>query len=264
MPTEVELQDLAFQALDELCSSLTPEEWAMPTDCPGWDVKDNISHIIGTESSLLGRPAPEHDPGTKPHVRNPIGAGNEVQVDYRRSRTPEEVLAEFRDVTAERMKIIGAMTDDDLAGESWTPIGQGTVRDLLAIRVMDCWVHEQDIRRAVGKPGDLEGPLAEHAFARHSMAIPFVIGKKVGPPDATTFVYDVKGMGTIQVGMDGKRANPLDAPPSDATVKFTLDLETFNRLCCGRGALEELIPHVTVEGDEELGRKTLELSNFMI
>ena len=136
MPSVVELQGMAFGALDELCSSLRPEEWERQTDCPGWSVKDNLSHVIGTESMLLGRPAPEHDPGEKAWVRNPIGANNEVQVDYRRPWPPEKVLEEFREVAAERMKALGAMSEADLDGESWTPIGQGTVRDLIAKRLL--------------------------------------------------------------------------------------------------------------------------------
>ena len=264
MTTVVDLQETAFNALDELCSSLTPDEWTKRTDCPGWDVKDNLSHIIGTESSMLGRPAPDHDPGEKPWIRNPIGANNEIQVDYRRSRTPEQVLDEFREVSGERMKVLRSMSDADLDAESWTPIGQGTVRDMVAIRVMDCWVHEQDIRRAVGKPGGLTGPVAEHAFGRHSQAMGFVVGKKAGAPDGTTVVFDVAGFGEVPIGVEGKRANRLDSVPESADVKLSMDLETFNCLCCGRGDPAALSSRVQITGDDGLARSILENMNFMI
>ncbi|MGH7856293.1 MAG: maleylpyruvate isomerase family mycothiol-dependent enzyme, partial [Candidatus Binatia bacterium] len=249
---------------DELCSSLGPADWEAETDCPGWSVKDNLSHIVGTESMLLGRQAPDHDPGPKPWVHNPVGTNNEVQVDYRRSWPAEKVLEEFREVTGERMKALRAMSEAELDAESWTPIGQGTVRDLVAIRVMDCWVHEQDMRRATSKPGSLDGPVAEHAFARHSTALPFVVGKKVGPPEGTSVVFDVKGFGAVAVGTDGKRARSLDAVPGDPTVKLTMDLETFSRLCTGRGDAAALADQVTIEGDEALGRKIVGEMNFMI
>jgi uncharacterized protein (TIGR03083 family) len=264
MSNVVELQELVFRALDELCSSLSDEEWGRPTDLPGWTVKDNLSHINGTESNMLGRPAPEHDPGQKDWIRNPIGASNEVQVDYRRSWPPQKVLDEFREVSAERLQRLKAMSDDELGAESWTPIGQGTVEDMVAIRVMDCWVHDQDIRRAVGKPGDLVGPVAQHAFDRHSSAMPFVVGKKVGPPDGTTVVFDVPGFGETGIGVDGKRANRLDAAPDAPTVRLTMDLETFNRLCTGRGEPSELASGVKIEGDEEIGRRIVDQMNFMI
>ena len=74
--------------LEEVADFEIIHEWEKTTDCPGWSVKDNLSHIIGTEATILGRPAPDHDPGEKPWIRNPVGAGNEIHVDYRRSRTP--------------------------------------------------------------------------------------------------------------------------------------------------------------------------------
>jgi uncharacterized protein (TIGR03083 family) len=263
-PTVVELQRMVFAALDDLCSSLSEEEWAAQTECPGWSVQDNLSHIIGTESVILGRPAPEHDAGSKPWIKNPIGEGNEVQVDFRRSWPPAKVLAEFREVVAERMSGLEALSPDDLRGESWTPTGPGTVADLVSIRVMDCWVHEQDIRRAVNKPGGLEGPVAAHAFGRHSGAIPFVVGKKAGAPDGSTVVVDVAGNDPIAVGVDGKRASRLDHLPDDPTVRLQMDLETFNRLCCGRGDVAEVGQGVQIDGDRELGQRIIDNFAFMI
>ena len=260
----VALQIQVFRDIEGLLESLELAEWALPTDCPGWSVQDNVSHIIGTESMILGREAPAHDPGEKDWVKNPIGANNEIQVDYRRSWTPEKVLDEYREVTSERIKILEAYSDDDLAADSWTPVGPGTVRDLIAVRVMDCWVHEQDIRRAVGKPGGLDTPVAAHAFGRHRSAIPFVVGKKVGAPDGTTVVVDVAGQPPFAVGVEGKRANLLDDVPADPDVRLETDLETFNRLCCGRGDPAELAKNVKIEGDEALGRSVLASQNFMI
>ncbi len=262
----VDKQETQLRALDDLCSSLTPEEWATETECPGWSVQDNLSHIVGTEAMLLGREAPAHEPGEKPWVHNPIGAGNEVQVDFRRSWPPEKVLEEYRQVSEERIKAIRDMTEEDLQAESWTPIGPGTVADLLAVRIMDMWVHEQDIRRAIGKPGGLDGPIAEHAFTRHSMALPFVVGKKVGAPAGTTVVYEVTGAagGTVAIGTDGKRASALEEIPDAPTVKLSTDLQTFNQLCCGRGDLIELAGRVTIEGNQDLGRKIIEQNNFMV
>jgi uncharacterized protein (TIGR03083 family) len=260
----VELQEKVFSAIDDLCSSLIDDEWAAQTECPGWSVQDNLSHIIGTESMILGRPAPEHEPGEKPWIRNPIGANNEVQVDYRRSWPPSQVLDEFREITGERMKALRGMSDDELDGESWTPIGPGTVRDLVAIRVMDCWVHEQDMRRAVGKPGSLQGPVASHAFGRHSGAMPYVVGKKVGAPDGTTVVIEVDGFDPVAVGVEGKRANRLETVPGQPSVRLAMDLETFNRLCCGRGDPAEVGKNVTITGDGSLGRRIVDQMNFMV
>lgn len=257
--------EAVWASIAELCGGLSDDQWGVATDCPGWDVKDNLSHLVGIESMLLGRPAPEHTPANTDHIRNEIGQANEIQVDVRRSKPPAEVLAEFREVTAARLEQLRGWGPDDFAKETWTPMGPGTVLDFLQIRIFDSWVHEQDIRRAVGRPGDLEGPVAEHAFGRISSAMPFVVGKKVAPPDGTTVVFEITGPagGTIPVGVEG-RAKVLDAVPADPTVTLTMDLAAFNRLGCGRGDPAEIVAEVTIAGDEDLGRRIVEQMTFMI
>ena len=60
-----------------LCDGLTDEQWARPTDCPGWSVQDNVAHMIGTERMLLGEQPDAPPVDDAPHVRNDIGKANE-------------------------------------------------------------------------------------------------------------------------------------------------------------------------------------------
>src|SRR4030095_1824091 len=94
------------------------------------------------------------------------------------------------------------------------------MRSFLPIRIFDNWVHEQDIRRAVGRPGHFAGPVAEHALERVARAMSFVVGCKVRPSPDTTVVFEVTGpLGrTLALGMEGERAMPLDPPPAVPTV----------------------------------------------
>ncbi len=39
----------------KVCDGLTEEQWNAPTDLPGWSVKDNLAHMIGTERMLHGQ-----------------------------------------------------------------------------------------------------------------------------------------------------------------------------------------------------------------
>ncbi len=52
----------AWASIAQLCSELQESQWKTGTDCPGWSVQDQVSHLAGTESRLLGRPAPDHVP----------------------------------------------------------------------------------------------------------------------------------------------------------------------------------------------------------
>ncbi len=146
----VDMMEAVWNSIDALGQGFSESQWKTPTDCPNWSVQDQLSHLVGSESRILGRPAPEHTPAETGHVRNEIGARNEEQVDWRRSWPGARVLEEFREVTAERLVGLRAMTPEDFAAETETPIGPGTVADFLRIRIFDAWIHEQDIRRAVG------------------------------------------------------------------------------------------------------------------
>src|SRR3954463_15737526 len=113
-----------WASLDALLASLSEEEWKRPTGCPGWTVQDNVSHLVDYESRLLGRPAPERPDNattaTAEHIKNDMGRGNEIGVDPRRSRTGEQVLDEFRDVTAERIATLARLTTEELDAETQT------------------------------------------------------------------------------------------------------------------------------------------------
>src|SRR5688572_161204 len=131
----VDALDEEWRSIVDLCAGLNEQEWKTETECPGWSVQDNVAHLIGIESTIMGTPPPDHTPPEGPHIKNDIGRSNEVAVDARRGRTGAEVLDEFRDVAQQRIETLRGMTDDDFSAESWTPAGPGTVRDLLPFRI---------------------------------------------------------------------------------------------------------------------------------
>lgn len=50
----VDLLDEAWTSISELCGELDEAMWDLPTDLPGWSVKDNLSHIVGTRRTRCG------------------------------------------------------------------------------------------------------------------------------------------------------------------------------------------------------------------
>ena len=42
------LAEMEFMRTAEAVASLSPEEWAMPTDCTGWDVRKLVLHVLGS------------------------------------------------------------------------------------------------------------------------------------------------------------------------------------------------------------------------
>jgi uncharacterized protein (TIGR03083 family) len=81
--------------LDLHVSDLADSEWELPTGCPGWTVKDHVSHLVDYEARALGGPGPRHEPGPLPHVKNELGMANEIGVDARRPVPGAEVLVDL-------------------------------------------------------------------------------------------------------------------------------------------------------------------------
>ncbi|MHB1930270.1 MAG: maleylpyruvate isomerase family mycothiol-dependent enzyme, partial [Acidimicrobiales bacterium] len=181
-----------WAALASLGRELGPGEWSRPTECPGWEVRDHYAHVVGTESSLLGRPPPPSAPAA-PHVRNPLGEMNEAWVAHWRPLPVGELLAQLEAVTSARLGALRAMTDEELDKPGWSPVGEVPYATFMGIRVLDCWVHEQDARQATGRPWRFEGPGAPASLDRLLSSLGYVVGKKVGPPEGTVVRLRIPG-----------------------------------------------------------------------
>jgi uncharacterized protein (TIGR03083 family) len=255
-----------WDSLAELGAGLDDEQWAAPTPCPGWPVSAQYAHVIGTESMLLGRPNPdvEEPPQAPAHVRNQIGGFNEVWVRSLGARPRPDVLAAFAEVVAARKEALADMTDEDFAAPSWTPVGQADYRRFMQIRIFDCWVHEQDVRDAVGRPGHETGPVVEQSIDEIVRALGFVVGKKASAPLGSSVRFELTGPLTRRVDVDvADRARVVDALDTDPTVTLALPSGLFTRLACGRVAASEAAG-ATVTGDADLGRRVLENLAFTI
>ena len=252
--------------LAELGAQLDDSAWHARTPCPGWDVAAQYAHLVGTESMLLGRPNPEVEPGKADHVRNDIGGFNEVWVFALSGCAREEVLAQFQEVIGERTKVLRAMSEEDFAEPSWTPVGKADYRRFMQIRVFDCWMHEQDIRDSVGQAGHESGPVAEQSIDEIVRALGFVVGKKAGLPADSTVSFRLTGpvRRDVDVAVVEGRARVVPSLDHAPTVSLSLSSRAFTRLAGGRvepaAVLGGALGGVEMAGDRDLGDKVI--SNF--
>jgi len=171
------------------------------------------------------------------------------------------VLAAFRDVTERRLAALRAMTAAEWEAQTVTPVGPGTYGLFMEVRVFDCWIHEQDVRRAVGRPGHMSGPVAELAMSRLTGPLGFVVGKRVGAADGVSVVASLSPplAQTLAVAVSGGRGVAVD-PPADPTVRIRSDGETWACLCAGRWDADRVLAtgRVEFDGDAALGRQVIE------
>lgn len=250
-----------WSQIADLLAGLDDEQWSRPA-LPGWDVHDVVAHLIGTERMLTGAALPSAVPDSEPagepadHVRNDIGRVNEAWVGALRPLSNADLLAEFRAVTAQRLAALTAMTAGDFDAPSWTPVGDATYARFMQVRVFDCWMHEQDIRAAIGVAGHEDGEVARQALDEVVVALGYIIGKRGRAPDGSSVLIRLSGpiRRDLHVVVQGRAAvvDALDGPP---TASLTLSSSLFLRLAGGREDAQAALAEIELGGDIDLARQ---------
>ena len=244
-----------------LLRELHQDDWSRPTDLPAWDVRSVAAHLAHLESELAGNPQPQVEVPDAPHIKGLMGQFTEAGPLARAGWTTDEIIEELETSAAARYAALQADPPTDpkgtppgfpgLLGWSW--------ETLLSNRPLDLWMHEQDIRRATGRPGNLGSPAAAHVGSVFATSLPFVLGKKVGAAPGTTVVLDVTGAQprvlAATVGDDGRGA-PLAEAPDRPTATVSLDFEAWVVLAGGRRTAADV--EVAVTGDTGLARRVVE------
>ncbi len=166
--------EASYVQLDELLRTLSDQEWAAPTACPGWSVSDVAGHLIGAargnasvrefaRQQLLGFR------GRRAHGGNPLDAVNALQIDDQ-ARVPDAERAEVLralapDAVRGRMRLsawAGAVRVPLSAGGSAAPgmprsVSLGRLLDVVYTR--DVWMHTIDIAEAAGREPPVTTPV---------------------------------------------------------------------------------------------------------
>ena len=245
--------------VEELLLSLDDDDWSRETDCPGWSVRDVAAHIAALESELAGDGGPEVEPADQEGAGGNLSAAyTQAGIDERSGRTPHELIDEITDaVRRSAAKVDADPPRDPKAKPERTPAGvEWDQQTLLRNRVVDLWVHEQDIRRAVDRPGDLDTPAAEVVTETLLSALPYVIAKRAGAePGTTVLVVLDNRQAAYEVNGNG-RCKPVDDVPTNPTVRLQMDTETLAIL--GAGRRDPLTVEVVIGGDRSLGERIVQ------
>ncbi len=273
------------QAVIDLGHGCSDDDLALPTECPGWTVHDQIAHVVGVEAWLEGHKDPRVELPPYEHIRNDLGKKVEYAVEVRRGRSGAEVVAELEHVLAQRLSTLRSPALKDtsiIAG----PFGPDRASTVLLLRTFDVWTHEQDIRGALGQPGNLDSPAAAVFVNTVFLQLPRLIARGAGLEPGHEVVIDVTGPGSavaarqgIRVEMDdqgrprghamfagdagyaaswyrpGESAQTPDRQP-DWPTTISLSTEAFTRRAAGRRSVSDTAYDVV--GDEAIARRVME------
>jgi uncharacterized protein (TIGR03083 family) len=202
-----------FVRFAEMAASLTPEEWATPTDCIGWDVRKMVMHVLGSgdaQASVrqfvhqLRRGLPLNKVIDSHHW---VDGLNELQIRERDRFSNDEIVAQLRAIGPKAVK--GRWRTPPpmryLPLPFGPPIGWAPLKYLLDVGfTRDVWAHRIDIHAAIGRPmhltADHDGRLVADIVAEwgalHSQPFELVLNGPAG--------------GNFAQGVDGERVE-MDA-----------------------------------------------------
>jgi len=249
-----------WEAVDDftrLLEEVGDDQWSQATDLPGWDVQAVAAHTAHLESLLAGRPHDDVEIGEAPHAHGTMGQFTEQGVVARRHAATDALTTEIRESTTARHTQLLADPPRDAAAPApavFGAIGWSTGL-LLRNRPLDVWMHEQDIRRALDKPGNLGNAPALHAVDYLLESLPFIVGKKAQAPVGSVVRLEVEGHApaVAVVGEDGRGRPGSDHDEPSATL--TMDRETFVVLAGGRRGADP--DGVRITGDTDLGERVV-------
>ncbi len=232
-----------------LVQSLSDDQLIVRSLCPDWDVRGVILHVLGVESCLTDWKPESED------ARPPFAAAGPFIAEHGEASAAQLVdLAGH--VLDRRRANLEAATDEDLVRLCVSPVGQVPYGTFMAVRNFDIWVHHRDITTPLGMATDDGGPAAEAALDQIHQSLGYIVGKKVGLPDAMSIAINVTGpvTRTMMAAVDG-RAKVVSAIAGDPSIELTADSLTFVQLACGRIDPEQAIAEgrVSWSGDDEWG-----------
>ncbi|WP_263249275.1 maleylpyruvate isomerase N-terminal domain-containing protein [Saccharopolyspora rosea] len=248
------------RALLDLLGSLDPPDWRRATACPGWTVHDVVAHVVNDYVRRLaisrdGHESPEFDDGeTLPEY---IARINEEFVRAARQCSPR-VLVDLLAHLGPELDALWATRDLDAPADldvSWAATDRPSPVWLdLAREYTEFWVHQQQVRDAVSRPGadepELFGPVID-AFLR---ALPSAL-RVENRPEGTVVRFDVRGEagGSWHAVREGGRwlVDPGE-PPDEPAARVAMDQDTLWRLATRGISVENARRRSEMHGDRTL------------
>ena len=219
MPTRINrgearvLAEEEFRRFADLVASLTPQEWATPTDCTGWEVRKMALHVLGSGEAQASVREFAHQLRHGMPLNKEIDSHhwvdglNELQIRERDHLSNAELVTQLAAVGPKAVKGRWATPPPAryLPIPFGPPIGWAPLKYLLDVGfTRDVWAHRIDIHAAIDRPmrlsADHDGRLVADIVAEWASihGQPFEL------------VLDGPAGGKYSQGVDGERVD-IDA-----------------------------------------------------
>ena len=100
----------------------------------------------------------------------------------------------WAEVTSGRLAALDAMSQAEFDAPSWTPVGSDeTYGRFMRIRHFDCFMHEHDIRFALGLPARTDGADQASCLDEVATGLGYIVGRRAAMPDGSRVVIELTG-----------------------------------------------------------------------
>ncbi|MEV2218269.1 maleylpyruvate isomerase family mycothiol-dependent enzyme [Nocardia vinacea] len=249
---------LERQALVDLLRSLDVADWAKPTVCPGWDVHDVTAHILNDYLRRISGSRDEYDGAvfvegdTLPTY---LARVNDEFVHAMRQCSPQ-VLIDLLTHLGPQLDLVWATTD--LAGPahldvSWAGPERSPAWLDIARDYTEFWVHQQQIRDAVSRPGADDVPMTRPVLVTFLHALPFALRDRTRPR-GTAVLFEITGPagGYWTAVSDGAGWDLTNTPVEQPAASVRMAQDTLWRLASRGLTVDEARQRVDINGDPEL------------
>ena len=247
-----------------LLADLGEEAWRRPTGCPGWTVHDIALHLLGDDLGILSRMrdgftpfSPGPDEGIVPFL-------NRLNADWvtaARRLSPRILRGLLRLAGEETHAYFSSLDPFALGGPvSWAGPAPAPHWLGIAREYTERWVHQQQIREALGAPSLAEPRLLGPVLATFVRALPHTF-RDVAAPAGTAASLRIDGEAGGEWSVVRSSAGRwelfegLPGDPPDALV--LLDQDTAWRLFTTGIDAGDAEPRASIEGNVPLGRQVL-------
>ena len=254
-----------LQELIDVLETLAPEEWDLPTPCPGWSVHDLAAHILGDEVGQLSMGRDDYhtlliSANDWTELVTGLNDLNEQWVTAMRRVSPQLMIDLLKSMGEQVNRYLQSL-DPHSTGPvvSWASPDPAPMWLHIAREYTERWHHQQQIREAVSRPL-LTGPdwfapvLATfvHGLPRAYSRVDGSIGAGVrvtitGASGGTWFIARTNSQWMLCDDELRETAAHLTIDEIDAWKLFTKSIDR-----------EDVESKVVVEGDTQLGLKALD------
>lgn len=236
-------------SLESLLDSLDEREWRRPA-LRGLHVQGLIGHLIGVESAFIAILDGDTEEADVDHVTS-----TDPFARAQATRESQETLDEWRTLTARTLVRASA----HLPTETLCFYGvRLRLDELFVVRSFEVWIHEEDIRRAIGRPLADPDPSRLRRMADLAVALlPAGMERVGGVRDARCrLVLTGPAGGTWDVEVAGG-ASPSGRP----AVRIVLDTAMFCRVVGNRLGGDDV--KAWIEGDHRFASALLQAASTL-